>query len=104
MSTTPLSAAMAEALGTAIEHGGKLERHAGGYWTWPKCPRTGSTFPYLTWWAGTSTIEALVKRGELEYTGYRDGRVGRFPIVASVRKSGPSQDNDRSTSDEGGGC
>lgn len=35
MTKKPLSATMAIALGEAIEHGGKLVRHQGGYWTIP---------------------------------------------------------------------
>lgn len=76
-----LSATMAIVLAETIDHGGKLERHAGGYWTYPGCPRSWTRHD---WSAPTTTIEALVRRGKLEYTEWRDGRKGKFPIAASV--------------------
>ena len=76
-----LSDTMAEVLGETMAHGGRLERHVGGYWTWPDCPRLGGQW---AWYAGTSTIEALVKRGYMAYTKHRRGRLGDFPIEATL--------------------
>jgi hypothetical protein len=83
----PLSVTMAIAIGAVIEHGGKLIRHPGGYWSWPGCPRRqhdGVPEAYF----GSLTVHALVERGELEYTEWRDGRDKRFPIAAAVPAEG----------------
>jgi hypothetical protein len=80
----PLSATMAIALAESIEHGGALVRHAGGYWSFPGCPR-GPNNGVPEWNVGTSTVEALVARGQLYYSQWRRGRAGRrFPIAAAV--------------------
>lgn len=55
---------------------GEIHRHPGGFWrakdTW-----NGDSF-------GTSTIEALVARGLLQYSQWQEGRNGRFPIAAKI--------------------
>jgi hypothetical protein len=79
----PLSAVMAEALGETFERGGTLIRHVGGYWSYPGCPRR-SHDGVPEWYVGSSTVQALVDRGELEWTEWKDGRSGRFPIRASL--------------------
>jgi hypothetical protein len=84
--TKPLSATMAEALGETVRLGGELIRLQGGYWTYPNCPRSNG-FP--DWYAGASTIQALVDRGEMEFTEWRDGRHGRFPIRVKATPRGP---------------
>jgi hypothetical protein len=56
---------------------GALTRHPGGYWGAPKYERYGV-------WFSTSTVDALVKRGRLIYTAWKDGRKGRFPIEAKI--------------------
>ena len=79
----PLSATMAIALAEALDHGGKLVRHAGGFWTYPNCPR----YPhngYPEWYIGASTIKALVARGELVYTEWKQGRNHNFPIATGI--------------------
>lgn len=80
---TPLTAPMAIALDETVAHGGKLIRHQGGYWSWPGCPRREHDGMPEEWF-GTTTIDALVDRGRLQYTEYKDGRGHRFPIVAEV--------------------
>lgn len=77
-----LSATMAIALAEAIDHGGVLERRAGGFWTFPGAQSTARNS--FEWWVGASTIQALVTRGELQYTQWKEGRGGRFPIQAKV--------------------
>lgn len=79
-----LTANMAIALGDIIERGGKIVRHQGGYWTEPgavMAPVIGRPF---YWWLGTSTVDGLVRRGELAYTEHRDGRNGSFPVAAEI--------------------
>lgn len=76
----PLSATMAIALAETIEHGGCLVRHIGGYWTYPGCTRDRGG--YLEWHIGASTVDALVSRGELEYSEWKNSRNRRFPIAA----------------------
>lgn len=77
----PLSGVMAGVLGETIEYGGKLVRHAGGFWTYPGCLWTNNA---PDWHAGTTTVNALVTRGRLRYTEWRQGSRDRFPIAAEV--------------------
>lgn len=88
--TTKITATMAAALAMAHEHGGKLVRHAGGYWTWEGCPRDCGRFLD---WVGTPTVEGLVKRGRLEYSEFRDGSHGRFPVAAILTPDKEATDN-----------
>lgn len=80
----PLTKPMAECLALTIEHGGKLIRHPGGHWSWPECPRYCG-FPTTDF--GSTTVTALVTRGELEYSEWATGRNGSFPIAAQVKKA-----------------
>lgn len=79
-----LSATMAICMAETMEQGGKLIRHAGGYWSWPNCPRGHDGLPVTRF--GTKTVEALVARKEMTYVEWRDGRIGRFPIAAQVNQ------------------
>ncbi len=81
MSKTELTPTMKDALHQIYCHGGMVERRPGGYWTWPQCLSNGGV--PLTYY-GTTTIEALVTRGKLEYTNHQTGRRGSFPIGAKV--------------------
>lgn len=81
-----ISATMAEALATAHEHGGMLERRAGGFWTYPKCPCSERRSDVPTWYVAAGTVQALVTRGELEYTQHRETGWGKFPVIASIPK------------------
>src|ERR1700690_3164596 len=80
MSDKPLSPRMENAIEHMIRNNNKLVRFPGGYWA-----REG----WHSWngpcW-GTPTIEALVKRGFAEYTVWKDGRGGKFPIEVSLNK------------------
>lgn len=76
-----ISATMAACLDFAAEHGGKLVRHSGGYWTSQDCPRTrGVPDRYF----GEPTVEALVLRGRLRYSDFRGRRNSPFPVEAEV--------------------
>lgn len=75
---TPLSPTMQEALEFVKNHG-SIHRHPGGYWN-----REGDHSFTFTGGFGASTINALVKRGHLTYTEWKEGRNGRFPIKAEV--------------------
>jgi hypothetical protein len=87
MSAKPLSATMAAGLADIIERGGKIIRHQGGWWTEPGAtPRATIGHPF-DWWIGGSTVQALVRRGEIEYTEWKQGRGLNFPIAAAVRKA-----------------
>lgn len=79
---TPLSKTMLECLKSCRGWGGSIHRHPGGYW--------GASAFKLHESFGTSTIEGLVKRGELEYTEWQEGRNGRFPIRATIKPSQPT--------------
>ena len=56
----------------------KVVRFPGGYWA-----REG----WHSWngpnW-GTPTVEAIVRRGYAEYTVWKDGRGGKFPIECGL--------------------
>ena len=79
---------MAEALATAQQHGNKLVRFTGGYWSWSGCPcKNGVPEQYFR----LHTIQALVRRDAMAYTKFQDGRGrrnrgGRDPIEATVRE------------------
>lgn len=83
----PMTALQAMALGDIIDKGGRLVRHQGGYWTLPGAVKTAVIGHPFDWWVGTSTVEGLVRRGELEYVDWRDGRDGRFPIAVAIPSS-----------------
>lgn len=72
----PLSPTMTNALRWIKEWGGKVKRYPGGFWSSPQA--------FLSVTFGTSTIEALVKRGVMAYSEWKDGRNGRFPIEANL--------------------
>ena len=75
-----ISKKMQQAMLYALVNGGKLRRYRGGFWAMENW-RHGQ-FP----WFGTSTVEALVSRGLMSYSEWRDGRKGRFPVAAVVSK------------------
>lgn len=77
-----LSATMREALDYASKHGG-LERFPGGYWCEPGHSQWNVN-PLVSF--GTKTVQALVSRGLAEYTEWRDGRNGTFPIRMAVKE------------------
>jgi len=87
-----LSATMAIALGDTVAHGGLLIRHVGGYWAWPGAPKRDDGLPAEYY--GTSTVQALVDRGELVYIGWHEG----LPIIAEIPQApydaGPGQVRD----------
>jgi len=76
-----VSKKMKQAMLYALVNGGKLCRYRGGFWAMENW-RKGQT-P----WFGASTVEALVSRGLMSYTEWRDGNKGRFPIAAVVSES-----------------
>lgn len=61
------------------ERGGTIERHTGGFWSYP-----GWRLHDGGQWFGTSTVNALVIRGVATYTEYKNGRSGRFPIKCTL--------------------
>jgi hypothetical protein len=83
MKAVALSKEMQFAVEAMKAHGRKMYRSPGGFWMAYTQGDTrlasdnGRIF-------GTLTVEALVKRGIAEYTDWRDGRNGRFPIEATL--------------------
>ena len=73
-----LTPTMDKAAELAKQHGGKLHRHPGGFWAGPEYKQHGASF-------GTSTIDGAVKRGAAEYTDWKEGRNGRFPVEVAFR-------------------
>ena len=80
-----VSKKMQQAMLYALANGGKLRRYRGGFWAMENWRH--AQFP----WFGTSTVEALVSRGLMSYSEWRDGRKGRFPVAAVVSKPPPVQ-------------
>lgn len=80
---TDLSPTMRAALEFAKKHGGELIRSGGGYWG--ALPERKMGIQSIVTY-GTPTVQALVSRGLAEYTEWKDGRNGRFPIRMSVKK------------------
>ncbi len=75
-----LTPKMLKAIDRMKAHGNKFVRYPGGYWAANDWHRWhGPCF-------GTSTIEALVRRGIAEYTEWRDGHNGRFPIEVRLKE------------------
>lgn len=72
-----LTPTMEKAAAFAKQHGGKLRRHPGGFWAGPEYQQWGTSF-------GTSTVDGMVKRGAAEYTDWKEGRNGRFPVEVSL--------------------
>lgn len=62
-----LSPTMQGALDVARQHGGRLERWSGGFWTYPGCASQTKNLPMPTlvpdWYVSTHTIHALIDRG-----------------------------------------
>ena len=77
-----LSATMRDALDYAGKHGGQLERFPGGYWCEPGRTQWDIN-PHVSFSSGT--VNALVSRGLAEYTEWKDGRNGSFPIRMVVK-------------------
>lgn len=66
---------MLACLTTASGNDNALHRHPGGFWM----NQRGVGLSY-----GTKTVQALVARGLAEYTEWKDGRNGRFPIALKL--------------------
>jgi hypothetical protein len=79
MTTDKLSPEMRAVLEFMAQNGGKIHRHAGGYWWRERLDGMGF---------GSTTIRALETRGHIRYTGWKDGRGGRFPILAELVPTG----------------
>jgi hypothetical protein len=72
-----LTPTMQELVAYMRENGGKIRRHPGGFWA-----REG--YAYLQHSFGTSSVEAIVKRGVAQYSAWKEGRSGRFPVEATL--------------------
>lgn len=79
MSDKKLSPTMRHAITFAQQHGGKLVRHPGGFWSCEGWTHRGSFESF-----STGTADALVTRGAGHYSAWKDGRNGRFPIEVTI--------------------
>ncbi len=75
-----LTQTMCATIALAREHDGKLYRFPGGFWYASKTELYGRKH------FGTPTIEALVKRGLAEYTEWKEGARGKFPIEMTLKE------------------
>jgi hypothetical protein len=57
----------------------KIHRHPGGFWSKKEWASWRGELSY-----GTSSVDALVKRGVAQYSNWQEGRSGRFPIEATL--------------------
>lgn len=75
-----LTVTMVACLAYVHENGGTITRHQGGFWAKPDWNRNQEYY-------GTTTIEALVARGKLKYTEFKN-RVSTlyapFPVEATL--------------------
>jgi len=79
MKPATFSPEMRAAIDCALEHGGKLIRYPGGFWSYEGWGLHHGVY------FGTTTIEAIVKRGAGEYTNQQRRRDGStFPIEVTV--------------------
>lgn len=74
MNLTPM---MRAAVATAKDNENRLVRQPGGFW----CGKAGINGPTY----GTSTANALVCRGVAEWTEWKTGRNGTFPIALTLK-------------------
>lgn len=82
MKTADLSETMLAVRDKAVTQGGcVLVRQPGGFWTLPSAKHDGHSWG---WWAGTSTVHALVTRGAAHYTEYRNRRRDGQPYPVQV--------------------
>lgn len=79
-----LSPTMQKALQHARWSGGKLVRHPGGFWIPPDLGISNNKAKKHGLWFGTSTVQALVQRGLMHYSRWKEGRKGKFPIEVEV--------------------
>ena len=78
----PLSPTMTECLAYIRDGGGEIERFPGGFWATPgEHPWPGHS---VRQHYGTTTVQALITRGKLEYTEWKQNQTGRFPIRAML--------------------
>lgn len=83
-----LSASMLAVVIAATHGGGVLVRSVHGYWTTPDCPLsekpdwTGQRIP--VWFTRQATVDALVKRGELEVTKRANGEAVEVRIPGAL--------------------
>jgi hypothetical protein len=78
VSAVRLSPTMQSAVDHARQHGGCLVRYPGGFWC-----RDGLMDHANPWW-GTSTVQALVSRGVMTYTEWKETVRSRFPVRAAI--------------------
>lgn len=82
--STELSPTMQKAVEFIREHG-SIVRYQGGFWNKPGCT---NYFEYANSSGfGTTTIDALAKRGVIEYTEWKEKTDSyRFPIAAKLKE------------------
>lgn len=84
---TKVSPTMQGALDAAREHGGRLVRWPGGFWTYPDCPTRGGgswDTDYPTWSVAAGTIKSLLARGLVREVDWREARGFNGPYRFAV--------------------
>ena len=81
MKIPTLSPEMVDAYDFAKANGGHLIRHAGGFWG-SEHGRASRTF-------GTTTAQALVRRGVADYTEWKESWGRKFPIRLTIKPLSP---------------
>lgn len=81
MKIKPLSPEMAHCKTIVARDGGVLHRSPGEFW---RTSPTSVAGPYF----GTTTVEALVARGEATYTRWQESDGGRnFPVEMTLKQT-----------------
>lgn len=79
-----LSPEMQRCLDFVRANDGQIHRHPGGFWAARAFDvRSGAEH------FGTTTVEALVSRGVLVYSQWKENRAGRFPTQATLSVEKP---------------
>jgi hypothetical protein len=76
-----LTVTMQQAITLMKRNGGALHRFPGGFWAAEGFRQNGI---YRMPSFGAKTIQGLVDRGIANYTVWKGGRNGRFPIVVEI--------------------
>jgi hypothetical protein len=79
MPETKLSPIMKDAMRVAVMHDG-LVRWPGGFWTYEHCApkqtqEQGASYTVPIWYVSTHTVQALQRRGLIEFPNFKTARL-----------------------------
>lgn len=80
-----MSEQIEKAIAFAREHGSKLHRHTGGFWSTKNYVAPRDVSPGNTTVFKQNTITALVKSGRAEYSRWANGDRGPFGVEVTLK-------------------